>query len=282
MKLSKKYNESIHRQKKQEELIEKINKEKIKLKKELIESNFERKNFESQLNNQVDEVKKLRLELKAKGNMIVTLENSRRKLEVEMAKSGIRSAPCPRVFRSRNDSGNGMRQRSYSVDRLNEQNKHFGRQLLKSGQSSAYSLSKKGAGGGTKATGLNVTSTTGLDNDIDTFEKVILLQKLLLSKTKLLTEKEVKIEELERQNNEMTLIVSRLKGTRHLAQELTDTRHRLAIKTNQLEVSNVLSKDGVFTGRMFIPRLKPLTCITDALNVLNLIENRQLKRKWTQ
>lgn len=139
MKLSKKYNESIQRQKKQEELIEKSNKERIKLKKDLIEANFERKSFESQLSNQVEEVKKLRSELKAKGNMIVSLENARRKLEVELAKSGVRSAPCPRVSRSRNESGNGggMRQRSYSVDRLNEQNKHFGRQLLKSGQSSA-------------------------------------------------------------------------------------------------------------------------------------------------
>lgn len=233
MKLTKKYNESIQKQKKQEELIGKINKEKIKLRKELIESNFERKNFESQLNNQVEEVKKLRSELKSKGNMIITLENSRRKLEVELSKSGTHSAPCPRTSQSRDGTGSGVRRRSYSVDRLNEQNKHFGRQLLKTGQSSAYSLSKKGSTA-------HLTPNMASETDVDTFEKVILLQKLLLQKTKLLMEKEVKVEELEKQNSELLSIVSRLKGARHLARELTDTRHRLALKGNQLEVRIVL------------------------------------------
>lgn len=248
MRLSKKYNESIQKQKKQEEMIEKIRTEKMQLKKELINTNYERKNFESQLANQIDEVKKLKSELKAKGNMIVTLENSRRKLEVELSKSGHRSdpcprmsksghqsVPCPRMSRSRNSSGNSQnsglfRQRSFSVDRLHEQNKSLGRQLLKSGQSSAYTLSKKG----TKKVVSKVTSEPEAD-----FEKVILLQKLLLQKTKILAEKEVRIEELERTNSELSLIVSRLKATRHLAQELTDTRHKLALKSNQLEVSFV-------------------------------------------
>ena len=232
MRLSRKYNESIQKQKKQEEMIEKIRAEKMQLKKELINANYERKNFESQLANQIDEVKKLKSELKAKGNMIVTLENSRRKLEVELSKSGHRSAPCPRISRSRNSSGNSQhsgvfRQRSFSVDRLHEQNKSLGRQLLKSGQSSAYTLSKKGI--------KNVVSNVTSESETD-FQKVILLQKLLLQKTKILAEKEVRIEELERTNSELSLIVSRLKGTRHLAQELTDTRHKLALKTNQIEV----------------------------------------------
>lgn len=236
MRLSKKYNESIQKQKKQEEMIEKIRTEKMQLKKELINANYERKNFESQLANQIDEVKRVKSELKAKGSMIIALENCRRKLEVELSKSGHRSAPCPRMSRSRNNSGNSQnsgvfRQRSFSVDRLHEQNKTLGRQLLKSGQSSAYTLSKKG----TK----KVVSRVTPEPDAD-FEKVILLQKLLLQKTKILAEKEVRIEELEKTNAALSLGVSRLKATRHLAQELTDTRHKLALKSNLLEVSYFL------------------------------------------
>ena len=148
----------------------------------------------------------------------MTLEKERRKLEVDLNRN------------ERHRDEGAQKKRSASADRLHERRKHYGRQLLKNGMSSAYNTSKVVQG---KSNAEEIPSESE-------FEKVLLLQKLLLAKTKLLSEKEVVVEGLEKKNQDLSQQVSRLKKSRFLAEELTETRHRLSTKTNQLEVTYYL------------------------------------------
>lgn len=212
MKLSKKLNNSLLMLKKQEEIVEKVNKDKILLKKELIESNYEKKQFELQCKNGQEDVQTLRDELKAKGSLILAIEKERRKLE------SILSRNQRELSREQTDSRS--RNRSVSADRLMDQRNRLGKQLLRGGQAAAYTISK------------HDQDTTGEPDN----EKLVLLQKLLLQKTRTLAEKDVTIEDLNHRVQELDLQVCRLKKTRYLADELTECRHQLALKTNQLQV----------------------------------------------
>lgn len=224
--MSKKYNEAIISSRKQSDIIEKTHKEKIQLKKELIESNFQKKQAELQLSNIQDDMRGLRNELKSKGQMILSLEKDRRKLVIELNKID--------KNRDQHQDHEGKRIRSISADRLHERRKDYGRQLLKRGMSAAYNASKSPAADH-KNRGRSPPEDPNDGSETD-FEKVLLLQKLLLAKTKILTEREVLIENLQKRNQDLSQNVSRLKRSRFLAEELTETRHKLTLKNKQLEV----------------------------------------------
>lgn len=212
MKVSKKLNNSLLKLKKQEEIVEKVNKDKILLKKDLIESNYEKKQFELLFKNCQDDVQTLRDELKAKGSLILAIEKERRKLESDLSRNQRDLNRELTDIRSRN--------RSVSADRLVDQRNRLGKQLLRGGQAAAYAISKTDQ------------ETSG---EVDS-EKLVLLQKLLLQKTRTLAEKDVTIEDLNQRVRELDLQVCRLKKTRYLADELTECRHQLALKTNQIQV----------------------------------------------
>ena len=207
--------------KKQEEIIEKGNKDRISIKKELIESNYEKKQFELQLKNSRDELQGLRSELKAKAALILAIEKEKRKLETDLNRSQ-KDLASDLSSRSRDPpTGTRSRNRSVSADRLTEQRTRLGKQLLQTGQAAAYTLSK----------GNVAAATVAADS-----EKLVLLQKLLLHKSRLLAERDVTIEHLSQRLEDLEMQVSRLKKTRYLAEELTECRHQLSLRTNQLEV----------------------------------------------
>jgi hypothetical protein len=214
-KLGKKYNESIQQQRKLESVIDNLNKDKISLKKQLIESKYEAKQNELLFKNSQDDVLSLKTELKAKGSFILALEKERKKLETQVHRR--------RESRSRDRDTSFFSEpktRSMSVDRLKEKRMSLGRKLIKSGQGAAYA----------------VTSNIDADNvGEQEVEKIVMLSRLLLTKTRLNAEKDVQIESLTKEKNELLSQVSRLKKTKYIAEELTQCRHRLSLKTNQLE-----------------------------------------------
>ena len=189
------------------------------MKKQLIESNYEKKQFELQLRNSQEEIQKLKNELKVKGSLILAIEKEKRKLESDLNRN-----------LNRDTTPGRDRSRSISADRLlDQQRTRLSKQLLQNGQAAAYTVSK----------------TADSPPDQETEEKLVLLQKLLLTKCRSMAEKEVRIEELSRQMQQLDSQVRRLKKTRYLAQELTECRHQLAQKINQLQVCllQILSSD---------------------------------------
>ena len=186
------------------------------MKKELIESNYEKKQFELQFKTSLEDVQTLRNELKAKADLILAIEKERRKLQTDLNRSQRQD-----TVKRRGSGDNRSRNRSVSADRLTDQRSRLSRQLLRSGQAAAYTLSKAPPPPETAA---------------EDSEKLVLLQKLLLQKTRALAEKDVVVEQLSANVQQLGQQVSRLKKTRYLAQELTECRHQLALRTNQLQV----------------------------------------------
>lgn len=240
-KVTKRLQESLHDRKKQQDQIDNLKKERISLKKDLIETRYEAKQNENLLKNCQEEVSNLKSELKAKGALIVTLERERRRLEIEVNKISNSPNGFSRQSRSRDRSTERGR-RSASADRTTDLSysradptattrRTLGKELLKGGEGTAY----------TASTHVDVPNLAdGYSNGQSAesgqvMEKVVLLQKLLLSKIKHLAEKEVMIEQLKREKEELGIQASRLKKTKNLALELTECRHRLNQKTHQLE-----------------------------------------------
>ena len=214
-KLGKKYNESILFQKKQSTIIEHLNKDKISLKKDLIQSKYEAKQNELLLKNRQNEIFSLKTELKAKGSLILTIEKERRRLEIDSRSPSLGISKRESRGRDQNPS----HQRSMSVDR-SDKRRNLARQLIKTGQGSAYVVTA------------NIDSENLSEGEMD---RVLVLTKLLLAKTRVLAEKDVQIESLSREKNQLLTLVSRLKRTKYLAEQLMDCRHKLAVKTNQLK-----------------------------------------------
>ena len=212
-KLGKKHKESVQQQRKLESVIDSLNKDKTSLKKELIESKYEAKQKELLFKNSQDEVLSLKSELKAKGRLILTLEKERRKLEMQVIRA-------ERDSRSRDREFNSSKIRSVSADRFDEKKRNLGRQLIKTGQGSAYAVTA------------NIDPDSVGEQEV---EKVVMLTRLLLSKTRINAQKDLQIESLLKEKNHLSDQISRLKKTKYLAEELTQHRHRLAVKTKQLE-----------------------------------------------
>lgn len=216
MKVSKKLSNCLIQLKKQKEITEKVNKDRILIKKELIESNYEKKQHELLFKNAQEDIQTLRAEMQAKASLILVIEKEKRKLECDLSRI------------QRQDQGREpadtryTRIRSVSADRLVDQRNRLGKQLLlRGGQAAAYTITKTDQ------------DTTG---ELDS-EKMVLLQKLLLQKSRILAEKDVRIEDLNQHVRELDTQVCRLKKTRYLADELTECRHQLALKTKQYQVS---------------------------------------------
>lgn len=219
--MTKRLKDSLGTQAKQATAIEKLNKERIRLKQQLIETSFQRKNAEFQLHNTAADAQSLKHELKAKGDMLLALEKERRRLEVDLQKNertGSRSnlsSAATAIVRPR--------PRSVSADRLRDKRTQYGKQLLlQSGLTNAYVASK--------------VANVDADDEEAELEKVVMLQKLLLGKSKQVIERDVKIEELQKRSQELIQQLHRLRRARQFAEELTVTRHKLNIRTNQVEV----------------------------------------------
>jgi hypothetical protein len=225
MKVSKKLSNCLIQLEKQKEITERVNKDRILIKKELIESNYEKKQHELLFKNAHEDIQTLKAELQAKAALILVIEKEKRKLESDLSRiqrqdhQGREPAADTRSLRSR----------SVSADRLVDQRNRLGKQLLlRAGQAAAYTITKTDQ------------DTTGESDS----EKMILLQKLLLQKTRTLAEKDVRIEDLNQRVRELDTQVCRLKKTRYLADELTECRHQLSLKTKQLQVSRFRFADG--------------------------------------
>ena len=240
-KLGKKYNESLRQQRKQDSIIEQLKKEKFSLKKELIESKYQEKQNELLYKNSLNEVSSLKNELKVKGTLIMTLEKERRKLETEVTRIGRRES---RSRERQSSSYFSPKTRSISADRLQDTRRSLGRQLIQTGQGSAYAVTT------------NIDTESMAEGEI---EKVVMLTRLLLSRTRLLADRDVQIQSLVKEKTELSTQVSRLKRTKYLAEELTQCRHRLAVKSNQLDSlidENEKNRNEVVSLRTEIAKLR--------------------------
>lgn len=201
---------------KQAALIAQLNKERLQSKKQLIETSFARKTAESGLHTHAAEIASLKNELKAKGEMLLALEKDRRRAEQELTRlrghfDRTTDTPVAAVR---------PRPRSVSADRLSNLKAQYSKQLLiKSSSPTAYHATKSD----------DESSVDGKE-----LEKVVLLQKLLLQKSKQLIERDVRVEQLENLCAQQSQIIARLKRAKQFAEELTATRHKLNIRNNQL------------------------------------------------
>ena len=214
VKLDKKNNEYQSQVVKREETIASLKKEIINYKKQLTEITYQWKTSMASQSRLQEQVKKLNEELKAKGTLILTLERERRKLNNELLT--IKSGQSSDSRRGREVNASSNHRRSSSVDRLSDTRRQLGRQLLTVNQGHAYTISKR-------------------DSSIESIEKLVLLQKMLLAKSKSLAEKEVTIEDLNHQITDLKVQLNRLSKARLLAQELTSTRHKLSLMTHHLD-----------------------------------------------
>lgn len=213
LKLDKKNNEQHLALKKKDETIASMKREIIGYKKQTAELSYQWKICMAAQNRLLEQVRKLNDEIKAKGLFIIALERERRKLNGEGSSQGNQGAQRSRQINEESTSG---RRRSASVDRLSDSRRQLARQLLTANQCQAYTVSKK-------------------ENSIESTEKLVLLQKMLLSKTRTLAEKEVIIEELNEQIAQLKVQLSRLSKARLMAQELTSSRHRVTQLSQQLQ-----------------------------------------------
>lgn len=221
VKLDKKNNECQLQLDKKDETIGSLKRQIINYKKQVTEITYQWKTSMASTSRLQEQVKKLNDELKAKGTLILTLEKERRKLNNELLtiKSSGQSNDFRRgreLTRAPSNNNSPGHRRSSSVDRLSDTRRQLGRQLLTANQGQAYTVSKR-------------------ESSIESIEKLVLLQKMLLAKSKCLAEKEVTIEELNNQITDLKVQLTRLSKARHLAQELTSTRHKLALMTHQLD-----------------------------------------------
>lgn len=67
---------------------------------------------------------------------------------------------------------------------------------------------------------------------------MLALQRMLLAKAKEISEKEIQIEELQAKCDNMKMQQERLRQSKHLAEELSNARYKLNVKSNQLQVCN--------------------------------------------
>jgi hypothetical protein len=202
----KNYCNEIQRLRKQ---ISELNKERIKTKKQMFEYKFQRDLSENNIKSIQNELLKAQNELKLKNQIFVRIENERRKMQIQIQKN-INN----QKLLSRSSSHNDI---SVKPENRNEKQIENERKLLNNGLLEAYNASKA-------------------SQDID---KTLILQRLLLAKVKQLAEKEVILEEYQKQFNQMKQHINRLKQTKLIAEELTDTRHKLNIKTNQINVRSI-------------------------------------------
>ena len=216
-KLTRDLKRSQATSRKQATIIDELNKERVKSKTQLIETSYAKKTAEYSLVSQSTEVTSLKNELKSKGEMLLALEKDRRRLEHELNRFKLnfdRRSETPIAYIR-------PRTRSVSADRLSSARSRYSKQLLiKSGSPLAYHATKS-------------------DDEDDgqskqDLEKVVLLQKLLLQKSKQLVERDVKVDDLEKLCNEQSQMISRLKRAKQYAEELTEARHKLNLRTNQL------------------------------------------------
>jgi hypothetical protein len=205
----KNYCNEIQRLRKQ---ISELNKERIKTKKQMFEYKFQRDLSENNIKSIQNELLKAQNELKLKNQIFVKIENERRKMQIQIQKN-INNEKLLSRSSSHNDINVKLENRNFRSEKQIENE----RKLLNNGLVEAYNASKS-------------------SQDTD---KTLILQRLLLEKVKQLAQKEVILEEYQKQFNEMKQHINRLKQTKHIAEELTNTRHKLNIKTNQINVRSI-------------------------------------------
>lgn len=192
---------------KQLKITTELSKERIQLKKQVIDSNFKSRNSELKISNLNEELTKLKGDLKAKGLMMAKIEDEKRKIETKLLKNG---------RKSENQENAGIKKGS-SDEKLQDLKANLNRDLIAKGQTSAYDASKG-------------------SSSSENLEKVTILQRLLLAKVNENAEKEVKIEKLEKTCAEYKQSLDRLKLTKQIAEELTITRHKLNVEQKQVKV----------------------------------------------
>lgn len=200
------------------------------MKRQLIEASFGRKTAEHALSGAHSEITSLKGELKAKGDLMQALEKERRtKVAYQNYQPYQQQQNSPVIVAVK------PRPRSVSADRLMQSRHLYGRQLLfKSSSPAAYEASKRKAPSLMNLTDEAMAKEEEEEEDQE-MEKVVLLQKLLLAKNRQVIEREVKIEEIEKELGELRVQCHRLSKVRLLARELTDLRHHLNVRTTQLE-----------------------------------------------
>lgn len=226
--MDKKNSEQLLALRKKDETIASMRREIISYKKQTTELTYQCKSSMAAQSRLLEQVRKLNDEMKAKGTLIISLERERRKLTGESASTSTQ----PRGRQVNDHSANGRR-RSASVDRLTDSRRQLARQLLTANQGQAYVVSRK-------------------ESNIESMEKLVLLQKMLLSKTRSLAEKEVTIEQLNGQITQLKVQLSRLSKARLMAQELTSTRHKVSLLTHQLDET----KKQVHQSSLYIKKLE--------------------------
>jgi hypothetical protein len=189
--------------------ISELNKERIKTKKQIFEYKFQRDLSENNMKSIQNELLKAQNELKLKNQIFVRIENERRKMQIQIQKNMNNEK-----LLSRSSSHNDINVKAENRNIRSEKQIENERKLLNNGLVEAYNASKA-------------------SQDID---KTLILQRLLLEKVKQLAQKEVILEEYQKQFNQMKQHINRLKQTKHIAEELTNTRHKLNIKNNQIKV----------------------------------------------
>ncbi|KAI1281916.1 hypothetical protein HDE_13019 [Halotydeus destructor] len=222
--LSKEHKKCSLVRKKQQLLIEQLNQERIKTKKQLIELSYGKKSAEAALSSTGTELAAIKRELKSKNDLMIAIEKERKRSELDSNPSAHRSVSSNHlpIVATVNP-----RIRSSSVDRLRDKRDQQSKQLLiRSNLVQAYTASREDL----------ATITSGSPSPLprSDLEKIVLLQKLLLTKSRQLIERDVQLEELNRTLEHQQQLVERLKRVKQFTDELTQTRHQLNVRNAQL------------------------------------------------